>query len=91
MLKGNEGPEMRCQRCGNSIWPRCGAYWFLVLGPRGRCKFPGVTEARGIFCSACGRVLREYLESSGFTGEAYESERSCDGARVPVGGRGCAV
>jgi len=87
VLKGNEGPELVCARCGVSIWPRCGAYWFLLLTPRGRCRFPAVTEGRAVLCSACGRALREYLESNAYTrGAAYERLGSPVGPGVPVGG-----
>jgi hypothetical protein len=83
MLRGNEGPELRCWRCGKSVWPRCGGYWFLLLAPRGRVVFPVApsrglcipepTQARAILCAFCGRELREYLESGAYApGEAYE-------------------
>jgi hypothetical protein len=67
VLKGNEGPEMVCVRCSKHLWPRCGGYWFLLLSPRGRCRWPGATEARSVLCLDCGRWLREQLESWGLT------------------------
>lgn len=70
MLEGNEGPEMVCARCMKHFWPRVGAYWFLLLTQRGRCRFPHMTEARSVLCLECGRVLREWLEASAFTVEA---------------------
>lgn len=72
MLKGNEGPGVVCFRCSNHVDTRCGGYWFLLLGPRGRCRFPGALAARSTLCSACGRMLREMLESQGFASAAYE-------------------
>ena len=74
MLKGNEGPEMVCERCTKHFWPRVGAYWFLLLSPRGRCRFPHATEGRAVLCLDCGRWLREQLEAWGFTIEpAYDN------------------
>jgi len=83
MLRGNEGPELTCSRCGKTVWPRCGGYWFLLLAPRGRVEFPAApsralykpkpTEARAVLCAFCGRQLREYLEEGAYApGEAYE-------------------
>ena len=84
MLKGNEGPEMVCERCSRHFWPRVGGYWFLLLSPRGRCRFPGATEARVVLCLDCGRGLREYLESGGYTVmPAYEVDAR---GRVRLGG-----
>jgi uncharacterized membrane protein YgcG len=90
VLKGNEGPSLTCFRCGKTVWPRCGAYWFLLLAPRGRVVFPAApsralfkpkpTEARAVLCAFCGRQLRELVEEGAFApGEAYE--------RVGSGGR----
>jgi hypothetical protein len=67
VLKGNEGPEMVCARCGKHFWPRCGGYWFLLLTPRGRCRMPHATEGRSVLCLGCGLPLREYLEAGGYT------------------------
>lgn len=76
MLRGNEGPELVCVRCGKHVWPRVGAYMFLLLSPRGRCRFPGLTEARSVLCLGCGQPLREYLESNAYTmNAAYEEVR----------------
>ncbi len=55
-----------CSFCGNLVVPRVGAYWFLLLSPRGRCRFPGVEELRVVLCGPCGRRCRELLESNGF-------------------------
>jgi len=72
MLAGNTGPSLVCQRCQAVVFPRVGGYWFLLLSPRGRCRFPGATEARAVLCSSCGRQLREVLEAEAFTkGAAY--------------------
>lgn len=65
MLKGNEGPEFTCAGCGRSVWPRVGSYWFLLLSPRGRCRFPGAEEIKVVLCGPCGRRVRETLESVG--------------------------
>jgi hypothetical protein len=63
---------MVCERCTKHFWPRVGGYWFLLLSPRGRCRFPGATEARVVLCLDCGRLLREQLEGMGYTlGPAY--------------------
>ena len=73
MLKGNEGPEMVCERCTRHFWPRCGAYWFLLLSPRGRCRMPHTNEGRVVLCLGCGLELREWLEANAFTRlPAYE-------------------
>ena len=58
------GP-MRCRGCGKDVWPRVGGYWFLLLIPRGRCRFPGVEELKVVLCSFCGRRVREAMESVG--------------------------
>jgi len=71
MLKGNEGPELRCENCGVTVFPRCGGYWFILLQQRGRCRFPGVTDVRAVLCSGCGRRAREALECAGVAGAAY--------------------
>ena len=74
VLRGNEGPEMVCSRCTRHFWPRCGAYWFLLLAPRGRCRFPHATRGRAVLCSECGRELREYLEANAYTPDpAYDN------------------
>lgn len=79
MLKGKEGPELQCSGCGVSVWPRVGGYWFLLLAPRGRVRFPGAVAAQAVLCSGCGRRMRETIELMGINcGEAYERE----GARV---------
>jgi hypothetical protein len=70
VLKGREGAEMVCARCTRHFWPRVGAYWFLLLAPRGRCRFPHATEGRSVLCLECGRVLREYLEANAYTEDA---------------------
>jgi hypothetical protein len=73
MLKGNEGSELVCAGCGLSVYPRCGGYWFLLLAPRGRVRFPGARAAEAVLCSHCGRRVREAIESQGVAcGEAYE-------------------
>jgi len=74
MLQGDEGPEMVCERCKRHFWPRVGAYWFLLLSQRGRCRFPHMTEGRAVLCLECGRWLREQLEAWGLTIEpAYDN------------------
>lgn len=73
MLKGNEGPEMVCWRCSRHLWPRVGGYWFLLLSPRGRCRFPGAAAAEAVLCLHCGRELREMIEAGAFApGASYE-------------------
>jgi hypothetical protein len=85
VLKGNEGPEMSCSFCGVSFWPRCGGYWFLLLSPRGRVRFPGVKELRVVLCSGCGRRARELLELNGYGLELqHERTRESDSASVPA-------
>jgi hypothetical protein len=74
MLKGNEGPELVCQFCGVHVWPRCGGYWFLLLSPRGRVRFPGSREVREVLCSGCGRRLVEVMQASGYALEALAEE-----------------
>lgn len=54
-----------CRGCGHDVWPRVGGYWFLLLSPRGRCRFPGVEELKVVLCSPCGRRIREACESAG--------------------------
>jgi len=68
MLKGNEGPSLKCAACGVEIWPRVGGYWFLLLAPRGRVRFPGARTCKVVLCSGCGRRAREALESAGVGG-----------------------
>lgn len=58
------GP-LKCRGCGREVWPRVGGYWFLLLSPRGRCRFPGVEELRAVLCSPCGRRVREAMEKTG--------------------------
>ena len=70
-LKGNEGPSLVCSGCGVRLWPRVGGYWYLLLAPRGRCRFPGAVAAETCLCSGCGRRAREALESVGIGGAAY--------------------
>ena len=70
------GP-LKCQGCGVEIWPRCGGYWFLLLAPRGRVRFPGAQAAQAVLCSGCGRRFRESIELAGIAcGESYEYKRS---------------
>lgn len=83
------GP-LKCAGCGREVWPRVGGYWFLLLSPRGRCRFPGAEELRAVLCSPCGRRVREAIESQGVgLGKCCErvAEReqsgSGDGAYVP--------
>ena len=87
MLKGHEGApfdedghrvdgpfdskHLVCAGCGVSIWPRVGGYWYVLLAPRGRCRFPGAQAAEACVCSGCGRRAREALESAGIGGPAY--------------------
>ena len=70
-LKGNAGPSLVCGGCGVTIWPRVGGYWYLLLAPRGRVRFPGAQPADVVLCSGCGRRAREALESAGIGGAAY--------------------
>ena len=58
------GP-MVCRGCGREVWPRVGGYWFLLLSPRGRCRFPGAEELKAVLCSFCGRRIREAMELAG--------------------------
>jgi len=86
MLKGNEGPSMACCRCGREVWPRVGGYWFLLLSPRGRCRFPGAQEARAVLCSFCGRGLREQIEEGAYApGSAYEQKAQSGRPRLRAG------
>lgn len=87
MLRGNEGPALNedghkaggpfdsthlvCSGCGIDIWPRVGGYWYLLLAPRGRVRFPGAQAAQACLCSGCGRRAREALEASGIGGPSY--------------------
>lgn len=65
-LVGAEGTKLVCSFCHVDIWPRVGGYWFLLLSPRGRVRFPGASELRVVLCSGCGRRCREVLEAHGF-------------------------
>jgi hypothetical protein len=62
-----------CAGCGVKVWPRVGAYWFVLLEQRGRVRFPGATDARLVVCSGCGRRVREALESAGIGESAYRT------------------
>jgi hypothetical protein len=76
-LDGNEGPELVCAGCGVHVWPRVGGYWFLLLAPRGRVRFPGAAAAQAVLCSGCGRRVREAIELNGINcGEAYERKNT---------------
>ena len=75
MLAGNAGPSLVCGGCGVKIWPRVGGYWFLLLAPRGRVRFPGAVAGEAVLCSGCGRRAREALESAGIGGPAYRPLR----------------
>lgn len=87
MLVPNERRELQCWRCQVTIDTACGGYWFLLLAPRGRVRFPGVRAAESVLCSSCGRSLREYLESGAYApGEAYERVRAKKRASVSRGG-----
>lgn len=83
MLVPNPRRELKCHRCGHVVDSACGGYWFLLLAPRGRVRFPAApsrklnlpesTTAEAVLCAFCGRQLREALEEGGFApGEAYE-------------------
>lgn len=63
--------KLVCSGCGKDVWPRVGGYWFLLLAPRGRVRFPGAVGAEVVLCSGCGRRVREALEGMGVTGPAY--------------------
>lgn len=102
-LDGNDGPEMVCARCSRHFWPRVGAYWFLLLAPRGRCRFPHATEGKSVLCLECGRWLREQLESWGCTlapaydnagkdwkGKLYDRHGEGDPSGVPGSDDACA-
>lgn len=67
-----------CAGCGREVWPRVGGYWFLLLSPRGRCRFPGVEELKAVLCSPCGRRIREAMELAGVGLEGC-IERVADG------------
>jgi len=76
------GP-LRCAGCRVDIWPRCGGYWFLLLAPRGRVRFPGAAAAQAVLCSGCGRRFRESIELAGIAcGESYERTGKSDRASV---------
>lgn len=62
-------PAIKCQGCGSLVWPRLGSYWFLLLAPRGRCRFPGADQLRVVLCGPCGRRARQLLEANGFDPE----------------------
>lgn len=83
MLRGNEGPELKCAGCGVIVFPRCGGYWYLKLARRGRVVFPAApssrfgmpepTEVQAVLCSGCGRRVREAIELQVVAcGPAYE-------------------
>lgn len=93
-LVPNLNRNLNCYRCGKMVDSACGGYWFLLLSPRGRVKFPAApsrkldvaepTSAESVLCAFCGRELREYLESGGYApGEAYERSRKSNSARLP--------
>jgi len=94
MLVPDERRELECFRCGKVVDSACGGYWYLLLAPRGRVKFPAApsrgldmpepTTADSVLCAFCGRELREFLEGSGYApGESYERSGQGDRARVP--------
>lgn len=58
--------RMVCSYCGREVIPRVGYYWFLLLSPRGRCRFPGADELRVVLCGPCGRRVRQLLEENGY-------------------------
>jgi hypothetical protein len=64
-LDGVESRSLRCARCSMEFWPRLAGYWFVLVSPRGRCRFPGAEELRVLLCSSCGREARDMLESFG--------------------------
>lgn len=66
-----DSTHLVCSGCGVDVWPRVGGYWYLLLAPRGRCRFPGAVAAEACLCSGCGRRAREALESAGIGGPAY--------------------
>ena len=68
--------KLVCAGCGVDIWPRVGGYWFLLLAPRGRVRFPGVVGTEVVLCSGCGRRIRELLEANGVGGPAYRPRAS---------------
>ena len=85
--------ELKCWRCKKIVDSACGGYWFLLLAPRGRVKFPAAPSrglnlpepatAESVLCAFCGRELREYLESGAYApGEAYERKRTTKRDRV---------
>lgn len=95
MLVPDAERELKCFRCQKVVDSACGGYWFLLLAPRGRVKFPAApsrdlglpqpTIAESVLCAFCGRQLREYLESGAYApGEAYERKRQ--GSRTVVSG-----
>lgn len=65
LAEATEVGPLKCRGCGREVWPRVGGYWFLLLSPRGRCRFPGADEMRAVLCSPCGRRVREAIESVG--------------------------
>jgi hypothetical protein len=69
-LEGCENSYLVCQGCGVKIWPRLGSYWFLLMSPRGRCRFPGARELKAVLCGPCGRRVRDACESQGLDPEA---------------------
>jgi hypothetical protein len=58
--------HVKCQFCGQVVIPRVGAYWFLLLAQRGRCRRRDVADLQIVLCSGCGRRLRELLEANGY-------------------------
>jgi len=71
-----DSTHLVCSGCGVNIWPRVGGYWYLLLAPRGRCRFPGAVAAEVVLCSGCGRRAREALEAAGVGGPAYRPSGS---------------
>ena len=89
-LRGVENRSFRCERCSREFWPRLAGYWFVLLSPRGRCRFPGAEEMRVLLCSACGREARDLLESFGILGESVFADIRAAGLEaLPGAAPGC--
>ena len=72
MLMLDQRRVLKCYQCKVEVDTRCGGYWFLLMAPRGRVRFPGAQAAESVLCSGCGRRLRELLESGCYApGPAY--------------------
>jgi hypothetical protein len=81
------GP-LKCSGCGREVWPRVGSYVFLLLSPRGRCRFPGFEELKVVLCGPCGRRVREAIELQGVGIEGCVERTAEAGVRPAAGEAG---